>query len=202
MKPIPSRPVLVVAPLLALALALATGGCASRGETAAAHASASVRSAIDLPAFMGTWYVVARIPNMIERGHMSGRLDYTLADPARVGIIYTYRTGPREEWRRMQLNGAIQPGSGGRDWRVRFFRLVPTTQRILEVDPNGQWALLDSPDRDLAWIFSRDPQIDEATYRDLRERLRGHGIDVNKVWRVAQSPEQVGQRGFDQPNRP
>lgn len=192
------RPALLLA--LALVAGLGLAACASRGEVA--DTPQTQREAIDLPAFMGTWYVVARIPNVIERGHMSGRLDYTLEEADRVGITYNYRTGPREPWKQMRINGAVQAGTGGRDWRVRFFRLVPNTQRILEIDPQGQWALLDSPGRDLAWIFARSPELDETTYRALRERLRAHGIDTDKVWRVVHAPEQVGQRGFDQPNRP
>lgn len=191
--------------VLALLAALALlAGCASRGPASDGAAADAGVEAIDLPAFMGSWYVVARIPNVIERGHMGGRLDYARQadDPQRIDISYQYRTGPREPWRQMRMSAQVIDGTGQRQWRIRFFRLVPTTQRILEVDPDGQWALLDSPGRDLAWIFARQPQLDDELYRDLRERLRGHGVDIDKVWRVVHSAEQVGQRGYDQPNKP
>ncbi|MDO5505042.1 MAG: lipocalin family protein [Pseudoxanthomonas suwonensis] len=191
----------VIALLATVLLAGWLSACASRGASPADAATVHA-DPIDLQAFMGTWHVVARIPNMIERGHMGGRMDYALQSPERVDITYSYRTGPREDWRQMRLAGQVQAGSGGRDWRVRFFRLVPTTQRILEIDPDGQWALLNSPGRELAWIFARTPELDETLYRELRDRLRGHGVDTDKVWRVVHTPEQVGQRGFDQPNRP
>ena len=72
-------------------------------------------------------------------------------------------------------------------------------QRILEIAPDGSWALLDSPGRELAWIFSRKPQMDDATYMQLRERLDAHGVNVDKVWRVPHTPGEVGKRGYDIP---
>lgn len=200
MNQITSRPLCA----LALALLLPLAGCVSRGapsDAAAVSQASAAREAIDLDAFMGRWYVIARIPNVIERGHMGGRLDYSLNSPEEVGIAYSYRNGPREPWRQLDITGAVLPDSGNREWRVRFFRFVPTTQRVLEIDTDGQWALLDSPGRDLAWILARDPAMDEATYRDLRERLRSYGVDVDKVWRVVHDDAQIGARGFDQPSR-
>jgi apolipoprotein D and lipocalin family protein len=38
------------------------------------------------------------------------------------------------------------------------------------------------------------------TYQDLLRRLRGHGVNSDKVWRIAQHPDQVGQLGFERPN--
>lgn len=157
---------------------------------------------IDLPRFMGTWYVVARIPNVIERGHVGGRDDYTLRPNGDIAVRYAYRTGFGEPWKSLDFSASVRAGTGNREWRVRFFRVVPTTQRILEVAPDYSWALIDVPGRDLAWIFSRTPVIDDALYLDLRKRMRGHGIDIDKVWRVAQTQAQVGQPGVDAPKAP
>jgi apolipoprotein D and lipocalin family protein len=60
--------------------------------------------------------------------------------------------------------------------------------------------LLATPRRDLAWIFARDPVMDETTYQSLLQRLAGHGVNTDRVWRIAQTPEQVGALGFERPN--
>ena len=168
--------------------------CASAPERA--HAPAT---AIDLQRFMGTWYVVARIPNVIERGHMASRDEYALRDDGKVAIHYVYRTGPYQPYKALDATAAVRDGTGNREWRIRFFHFVPTTQRILEVAPDYSWALIDVPDHDLAWIFMRTPRIDDQQYLDLRKRLRAHGVNVDKVWLVPQTAEQVGKRGYDQP---
>lgn len=154
---------------------------------------------VDLPRFMGTWYVVARIPNVLERGHMASRDVYTLRADGKIDVHYVYRTGPDEQEKVVDIIASVLPGTGNREWRMRFFKIVPTKQRILEIAPDGSWALIDSPGRDLAWIFSRRADMDDAQYLELRARLQAHGIDTDKVWRVPHTAAQVGKRGYDIP---
>lgn len=154
---------------------------------------------VDLPAFMGTWYVVARIPNTLERGHMASRDLYTLRPDGGIDVHYVWRTGPQEPEKMLDIVASVEPGTGNREWRMRFFKIFPTRQRILEIAPDGSWALLDSPGRELAWIFSRKPGMDETQYQQLRERLRAHGINTDKVWRVPHTAAEVGKRGYDVP---
>lgn len=172
-------------------LAAACGGTPER--------SPLPRPYVDLPRFMGTWYVVARIPNVLERGHMASRDEYSLRPDGKVAVHYVYRTGPHEPYKVVDAIATVQEGTGNREWRMRFFRVVPTTQRILEIAPDGSWALIDSPGKELAWIFSRKPTLSDAQYLELRGRLKAHGVDVDRVWRVPQTAQEVGLRGYDRP---
>jgi apolipoprotein D and lipocalin family protein len=83
---------------------------------------------------------------------------------------------------------------------MRFFRVVPATQRVLEVAPDGRWMLLASPKHDLAWVFSRSPQMDDATYQSLLRTLAADGVNSDRLWRIPQAPEQVGRLGFERPD--
>ena len=177
----------------ALALALLAGGCASAPKT-------DTRSVLPLQPLMGTWYVIAHIPYFTERGHVAARDEYTLLGDGRIGVHYVYRTGFRAPVKSLDATATVLPGTGNRDWRMRFFRVVPATQRILEVAPDGRWMLLATPDHELAWVFARTPDMDGPTYQDLLRRLRGYGINSDKVWRIAQAPDQVGGLGFERPN--
>jgi apolipoprotein D and lipocalin family protein len=179
---------------LLLVLGLLLAACGGTPERAA-----QPLPTIDLPRFMGTWYVVARIPNVLERGHMASRDVYTLRPDGRIDVHYVYRNGPDEPEKVLDIVATVLPNTGNREWRMRFFRIVPTRQRILEVAPDGSWAILDSPGRELAWIFARRPEMDDAQYLALRERMQAHGIDTDKVWRVPHTREQVNKRGFDVP---
>lgn len=158
------------------------------------------RSVVPLQPLMGTWYVIAHIPYFTERGHVAARDEYTLRADGRIGVHYVYRTGFQSPVKDLDATATVLPGTGNRDWRLRFFRVVPATQRILEVAPDGRWMLLATPDHELAWIFARTPQMDGTTYEDLLHRLRGYGINGDKVWRIAQTPSQVGGLGFERPN--
>jgi len=187
------RPFLRTACLAAMVLLAA---CAS------APRQAAPTTAIDLPAFMGTWYVIGHIPYFTERGHVEGRDQYTLLEDGHVQVQYLYRTGFQQPQKMLAATATVDPDSGNRLWRLRFYRVVPASQRILEIAPDGSWALLDAPGRELAWVFARQPMMDDALYLDLLAKLRGYGINSDKVWRMPQVPAQVGKLGFERPNDP
>lgn len=72
---------------------------------------------------------------------------------------------------------------------------------MLEVAPDYSWALIGYPGREMAWIFSRTPDMDKALYKELAERLRDeYGVNTDKLKRVPQHPEQVGKLGYEVPN--
>jgi len=184
---------------LLLLSTLLLAACAGTSERDSGPPPALGERHVDLPAFMGTWYVIGRVPNMLERGHMASRDVYTLREDGKVDVHYVYRNGPDEPEKVLDIVATVLPGTGNREWRMRFFRVFPTRQRILEVAPDGSWALLDSPGRELAWIFARRPDMDEAQYQALRRRLDELGIDMDKIWRVPHSAEDIGKRGYDVP---
>jgi apolipoprotein D and lipocalin family protein len=158
--------------------------------------------AIDLPRYMGTWYVIARIPNPVERGDVAARNEYSLEDHDKVAVRYVARQGFKEPEREVNVRARVLEDSGNRLWRMWFYRVVPTRYRIVEVAPDYSWALVDYPGRDLAWVFARSPDMDRGLYRDLVARLRDRGINTDKLRRVPQTPEQADRLGFDVPGKP
>lgn len=188
-----SRVRAILSRCLCVCAAFALAACASAPPQAE-------RPALALQPLMGTWYVIAHVPYFTERGQVSARDEYSLRDDGRIAVRYVYRNGFHAPVKSLAATATVLPGTGNRDWRLRFFRVVPATQRILDVAPDGRWMLLATPDGELAWIFSRQPRMDPATYQQLLGRLRERGIDADKVWRIAQAPEQVGQLGFERPN--
>lgn len=180
--------------LSCVALLALFASCASRPP------AADVGPPLYLRPLMGTWYVIAHVPYFTERGHVSARHEYTLLPDGRIAVHYVYRTGFDAPVKALNATATVLPGSGNRDWRLRFYRLVPATQHLLEVAPDGRWVLVTTPNRELAWVFARAPDMDGDTYQALLRKLHAYGINSDKVWRVAQSPEQVGELGFERPN--
>jgi apolipoprotein D and lipocalin family protein len=56
--------------------------------------------------------------------------------------------------------------------------------------------LVGYPGRSYGWILSRSPGMDEATYQALLARFGEQGYDVSRFRRVPQTPEQIGQPGY------
>jgi apolipoprotein D and lipocalin family protein len=179
--------------LLSPALVLLLGACASAPPVVDAPP-------LSLPSVMGTWHVIAHVPYFTERGHVWAHDDYALQPDGKISVHYTYRTGFHAPVRSLDAVATVVPGTGNREWKLHFYHVVPAKQDILELAPDGGWMLLSTPKRDLAWIFSRKQAMSDATYQGLLDKLRGYGVNPDKVWRVPQTPEQVGGLGFERPN--
>lgn len=192
----PRRPAALLR-VFAAAVLLALAACAGR-----AIRPLPVATPIELPRYLGAWHVIANVPYFPERGRVASRQEYALRPDGRIAVRYVWRTGFAQPLQSADAVATVRPGSGNREWTVRFYRLIPTPHRILEVAPDYSWALVDNPGRELAWVLARTPVLDEALYRDLEQRLRGHGVDTDKVRRIPQVPAQVGALGFDEPADP
>ncbi len=169
---------------------------------AAREAKAPERPPLEMQRLAGTWYVIARIPNPVERGHVASRDEYTLRDNDSIGIRYVYREGFSEPEQEKTARASVDEDSGNYDWRVWFYKIIPTKQRILEVAPDYSWMLISWPGRDLAWIFARSPDMDNEQYRTLVAKLRDdYGVYTDKLKRVPQHVEQVDKLGFEVPNK-
>lgn len=176
---------------------LVLAACASQPLPPAARADP-----VDLQRFMGRWYVIAHVPYFAERGHVASSDTYTLQANGGIDVRYRFRKGFDQPEQTFDSRATVKGGTGSRDWTTWFFRVIPTRFRILEVAPDYRWALIGYPGRELAWVFGREPVMDDALYAELAGRMRGHGVDTSRLVRVPQVPEQVGRPGFADPANP
>lgn len=141
---------------------------------------------LDLPRFMGTWHVIANIPYFFENGKVATRDVYRLRPDGRIDNDFVFRKrldGPDHTWRGVST---VVEGSGGREWRVQFIWPFSTRLQVLEVAPDHRTALLATPDRKLAWVFAREPAMDDAQLDALKARMARYGVDASALRRVPQ----------------
>lgn len=151
---------------------------------------------IDLQRYMGAWHVIANIPYFAERGKVASRDVYTLDADGNVATTYVYRTSFDGPEKSMGSLGIVQPGSNNARWVVRILWFIRADYLVLDVAPDYSWALVGQPSRKLAWVFARNPAMDDALYTMLLEKFRGFGYDSAKFRRVPQFKAQVGTPGF------
>ncbi|BCQ28977.1 hypothetical protein NK8_71670 (plasmid) [Caballeronia sp. NK8] len=91
-----------------------------------------------------------------------------------------------------------KPEQGARNsvWRVRPLWPFEFIVMTVYVDPDYKYTVRATPDKDFVWILSRRPDMSEAVYLFLVERLDQMGFDTSRFKKVVQFPEQVGQPGF------
>lgn len=143
---------------------------------------------VDLNRYLGTWYEIATIPQRFQRGCAAVTATYSMRPDGQIKVVNACRKD--------SLNGKPKSVTG-KAWvvdkatnaklKVRFFWPFSGDYWIIELDSSGyQYAVVGHPDRKYLWILSRKPTMDEALYRQLLERIAGHGYDLSLIKRTVQ----------------
>jgi apolipoprotein D and lipocalin family protein len=142
---------------------------------------------VDLSRYVGDWYVFAHIPYALERGKV-GTLDrYALRPDGRMDNIFLFRKGsldaPLQQWKGVAW---VHNHETQAEWRVQFIWPFRVPYLIIDLDKDYQWSVIGYPSRKLAWVLSRKPVLDEATYKGILTRMNAQGYDTSLLSKVPQ----------------
>ena len=168
-------------PLALLAALLA--GCQSMAD----HPPIRVVDKVELPRFMGDWYVIANIPTFIEKGAHNAVESYRLADDGSIATTFTFRAGGFDgKVKRYTPRGFVRPGTNNAVWGMQFVWPIKADYRIVYVADDYSTTIIGREKRDYAWIMARKPAIAEAEYRRLAGMLAEQGYDISRLRKVPQ----------------
>lgn len=142
---------------------------------------------VDLPRFMGDWYVIAHIPTFNDKDPYNAVENYRLADDGTVATTYTTRKGGFDgKPKKMTPTGHVIPGTGNALWGMQFVPLVRSEYRIAHLEPDYSVTIIGRSERDYAWLMSRKPAMDEADYRRYAALMASWGYDTSRLLKVPQ----------------
>jgi apolipoprotein D and lipocalin family protein len=145
--------------------------------------------AVDIPRFMGPWYVIACIPSFIERHEYNAVESYHLDADGRIGTVFTFNDGAfNGSVKRMTPVGFVTPGTHGTVWGMRFIWPIKADYRVMYIDADYSQTVIGREKRDYAWIMARSPTMPAADYQRLSELLRSQGYDTSLLRKVPQQP--------------
>ncbi len=160
-------------PLLALA------ACAAPPPIATAPA-------VDLPRFMGDWYVQAHVPVGSERHAHNAVESYALDDRGRVLTSYVFREKAFDgDLEVMEPLGFVRSDSGA-VWGMQFLWPFEAEYIVSYLDTEYTETIIARRKRDYAWVMTRDPMITPERRDALVERLVALGYDRAEVRVVPQ----------------
>ena len=176
--------------LLSLGFAALLSSCASRSpQTTPAPARPPLKTVahLDLPRFMGDWYVFANIPYYLENGKVGTFDRYALRPDGRIQNSFFFRRGtldaPLKEWRGVAW---VHDRQSNAEWRVQFIWPLRVPFLVIDLDPDYQWAVIGYPSRKLAWVLSRTTTLDPAVYEGILVRMKAQGYDTRMLKLVPQ----------------
>jgi apolipoprotein D and lipocalin family protein len=141
---------------------------------------------VDLPRFMGDWYVIANIPTFIEKGAHNAVESYRLDADGTVATTFTFRDGAFDgEGKRYAPRGFVLDATNVR-WDMQFVWPFRSDYRIAYVDEGYTQTVIAREARDYVWIMARKPSMPEADLRRLVELAGAIGYDKSLIQKVPQ----------------
>jgi len=143
---------------------------------------------VDLPRFMGDWYVIAHIPPGIDRDAHNAVESYSL-EKGLVSTTYRRRPGSFEAPEKISRPvGHVKEGTGNALWGMRFIRWLPLGLefRISHLEPDYSVTIIGRSRRDFVWLMSRNPDMSDEDYARYVSLIASWGYDISKLVRIPQ----------------
>lgn len=143
---------------------------------------------VDLPRFMGPWYVIGVIPTVIEKDVYNAIETYELAPDGTIKTTFTLNKGGFDGERKVYTpRGFVVPGTNNAIWGMQFIWPIKAEYVISHVDADYTETIIARSARDYVWIMARTPTIDDARYAALVKRVADMGYDTTKLVKVPQT---------------
>ena len=171
---------------LSLLTIAALAGCASAPD--ATMKPVTLVPQVDLPRFMGDWYVIANIPTFLEKGAHNAKDSYTLAPDGTIPTTFSFNadgfTGPAKSY---GSKGFVMDGGANAVWGQQYVWPFKADYRISYLSPDYTQTVITRDKRDYVWIMARTPTIPAADLERLKAFVGTQGYDVSKLQLVPQA---------------
>lgn len=142
---------------------------------------------VDIERYLGTWYEIATIPQRFQKGCVGVTATYTRRDDGAIEVLNSCRKETLDgEMKTVKGKAWVVDKNTNAKLKVQFFWPFRADYWIIELDPDYQYAVVGHPSRKYLWILSRTPQMDEALYQGLIQRIANKGYDPSLIKRTLQ----------------
>ena len=159
-------------------------GCASGPP--AGLAPVTLVPQVDLPRFMGDWYVIANIPTFLEKGAHNAKDSYRLDPDGTIPTTFSFNAdafaGPRKTY---DSRGFVLDRSNA-VWGQQYVWPIRADYRVSYVADDYSATVITRDKRDHVWIMARTPRLAEAELQRLIDFVGRQGYDTSKLQRVPQ----------------
>ncbi|MGQ0697790.1 MAG: lipocalin family protein [Panacagrimonas sp.] len=133
---------------------------------------------VDLPRFMGDWYVIGVIPIFIDRKAQNGVESYALNPDGTIATTYRYRNGSFDApLKTTRPKGFVVPGTNNALWGMQFVWPFKGEYRIAHLEPEYSVSIVARNARDYVWLLSRKPDMSDAEFERYRVIIGSMGYD-------------------------
>ena len=143
---------------------------------------------VDIPKFMGAWFVWAGRTTFLERDAHSSIEKYTWNEKEqRIDVDFTFRKDSFDgKEKRFPQKAWIYNTTTNAHWKVQPFWPLKFDYLIIDMDPDYKWTAIGVPSGAYLWIMGRAPIASDEQIAEIVQRIKNLGYPVNDVIRVPQ----------------
>ncbi|HUT39747.1 MAG TPA: lipocalin family protein [Gammaproteobacteria bacterium] len=142
---------------------------------------------VDLPRFMGDWYVIASIPTFIERGAHNAIESYELVSDRQVATTFRFNDGAFDgPLRTYRPTGFVREDPSNAVWGMQFIWPIKADYRVMYLNEDYTHTVIGRNKRDYVWIMARTRTIPEGEFINLVRLIEEQGYDAANLRRVPQ----------------
>jgi apolipoprotein D and lipocalin family protein len=148
---------------------------------------------VDLPRFMGSWYVIASIPSFVEKKAYNAIETYKLQPDGKIDTSFRYRKSSfNAPVKTIRSTGFVTPNSGNAVWGVQLVWPIKAQYLVAYLDEDYNETIIARDKRDYVWIMARTSTIPQTDYDALVARVKALGYDMSGLRKVPQAwPEKA-----------
>lgn len=149
---------------------------------------------VDIPRFMGDWYVIANIPTWIEEGAHNAVESYRLDADGTIATTFTFNKGGFDgPVKTHNPRGFIIDPASNAVWGMQFLWPIKAEYLIIYLNEDYSQTVIGRSKRDYVWIMARTPTIPEEDYAAILDVIAGQGYDIQKIRPVPQHTATPGE---------
>lgn len=145
---------------------------------------------VDLDRLLGTWFEVARLPNLEADGPGQDSVNVTATytkDPQGRISAQTRANNAKAAMRVSEVSARVYPAdASGSKLILSFYKLIRADLWVIGLDPDYRWVLLGTPRRRRLWLIAREPQIAADDYARAMAIASAQGYQADRVRRTRQ----------------
>mmetsp|Transcript_19700 Transcript_19700/g.19800 ORF Transcript_19700/g.19800 Transcript_19700/m.19800 type:complete len:164 (-) Transcript_19700:114-605(-) len=150
----------------------------------------TVKGPIDIPRFMGTWYVIGVKPTYFEKDATNAVEKYEWNEQKQcIDIDFTFNAGTIDgPVKKFPQTGYVFNEVTKAEWRVSPVWPLKLPYLVIELPEDYSYTVIGYPSRAYVWVMARSKVMDDDLYNNILKRLETeHLYDLNGIVKVKHS---------------
>lgn len=165
--------------IVLVGIAISLLGCSKNTHPVVTH--------VDLPRFMGDWYVQGIIPNFKEKNAQNGIESYQLNEDGTIKVNYVFADQDKpDKITKMNIKGKVVDTETNARWKVQLFKPFWFSYLIIDLAPDYRYCVIGVPNRKYVWIMSRATSISTEDWDNIIAKLKQLEYKTDKIVRMPQ----------------